>query len=190
MAARYVEEDGERSSVPNEPEPYTTAQLAVVLYQDLRRLAADLMRGDQACTLQPTALVHECFVRLRSQRNPWESRTQFFAVAAQIMRRVLVDHARKRNAAKRRSGTTAITLDASLDIAVPSRLDILAVDEALEDLGRWDPELARIVELRFFAGLSVEETAAVLKTSTAKVRREWTTARAWLQTRLRVTPTA
>ena len=187
MTAGYVEEDGEGSSGPNEPDPQTTAQLAVALYQDLRRLAADLMRGDQPSTLQPTALVHECFVRLRSQRNPWGNRTQFFAVAAQVMRRILVDHARKRNAGKRRSGTTAITLDPSVDIAVPSRLDVLAVDEALEDLSRWDPELARIVELRFFAGLSVEETAAVLKTSTAKIRREWTTAKAWLQTRLSAT---
>jgi RNA polymerase sigma factor (TIGR02999 family) len=143
-------------------------------------------------TLQPTALVHEAYLRLVDQRRArWESRAQFFAVAAQAMRRVLVDHARGRRRAKRGGGAALVTLtdvDATSDGASASSdiggVDALALDEALTRFAAIDPAKARLVELRFFAGLSIPEAAAALGVSPATVGREWAVARAWLRREL------
>ena len=132
-------------------------------------------------TLQPTALVNEAYLRLSAQRNvEWMDRTQFFGVAAQMMRRILVNHAEARNAAKRGGMATRVTLDESVSWSGGRELDLAELDDALEALGAFDPRQARVVELRFFAGLSIEETAEVLGISAATVKREWTVAKAWL----------
>jgi RNA polymerase sigma factor (TIGR02999 family) len=160
-------------------------RLASAIYEDLRRLAASYMRRERADhTLQPTALVHEAFMRLMGQeRTDWQDRAHFFGVAAQVMRRILVDHARRSNASKRESGR-GITLDDSLADPAASSLEVLRVNDALTALAAIDPRQARIVEMRFFVGLSIDETAEVLGISAATVSREWTLARAWLHSDL------
>jgi RNA polymerase sigma factor (TIGR02999 family) len=168
--------------------------LLPIVYDELRRQARCALRREGAGhTLQPTALVHEAYLRLVCQeRARWEGRTQFFVVAAQVMRRVLVDHARARRAAKRGGGARHLTLDAGADApgaraahAEPARaIDVLAVDEALTHLAALDPRKARLVELRYFAGLSIPEAAAALGVSQATVGREWTVARLWLRREL------
>jgi RNA polymerase sigma factor (TIGR02999 family) len=154
------------------------------VYADLRRLAASRLRGERSGhTLQPTALVHEAWLRLESQHGSgWENREQFFAIAAQAMRRILVDYARRRLAAKRGAGAAALDVDDLADgLAAPVADErLVALDQALHELAKLDERQARIVELRFFAGLSVEETAQVLRVSETTVKREWATARAWL----------
>jgi len=164
-------------------------RLLPIVYDELRRQAARELRGERAGhTLQPTALVHEVYLRLAQPRRvPWESRAEFFAAAAQAMRRILVDHARKRAAAKRAGNWTRIELADDVAIEGKPELDLLALDDALEGLAELDPRHARIVELRFFGGLSVAETASVLKVSTATVKRDWSFARAWLLRRLEAT---
>lgn len=161
-------------------------RLLPIVYDELRRQAARELRNERAGhTLQPTALVHEVYLRLAQPRRvPWQSRAEFFAAAAQAMRRILVDHARKRAAAKRAGNWTRIEL--ADDVAIEGRreLDLLSLDDALDRLAELDPRHARIVELRFFGGLSVPETAAVLKVSTATVKRDWSFARAWLLRKL------
>ncbi len=152
------------------------------VYDELRTVAAALFRSERANhTLQPTALVHEAFVRLAGAAAlSFTDRAHFFGVAARAMRQVLVDHARARLAAKRGSGVTPITL-AGLDAqAEPVTVDVLAVHQALERLAELDPELVALVELRFFAGCSIEETAAALGVSAATVKRDWVAARAFL----------
>ncbi|HYX19801.1 MAG TPA: sigma-70 family RNA polymerase sigma factor [Thermoanaerobaculia bacterium] len=158
-------------------------RLMPLVYGELRQLAASHLRSERGDhTLQPTALVHEAYLRLVGQRSvSWANRAHFFGIAAQMMRRVLVDHARRRLAAKRSPGTLRIDLGEET-AAAPDRMpELLALDRALTELERLDPRQARVVELRFFAGLSVEETAEVAGVSTATVKREWRTARAFLR---------
>jgi RNA polymerase sigma factor (TIGR02999 family) len=159
-------------------------ELVPLVYAELRRMAASKMRGERdGHTLQPTALVHEAWLRLMKQHGAgWQNREQFFAIAAQAMRRILVDHARKRHAAKRGDGDAVLDVDEVarlLAVTLPDER-LLALDEALEGLALLDARQARIVELRFFGGLSVEETASVLEISPTTVKREWATGRAWL----------
>ena len=168
--------------------------LARVVYDELRRQARRALRREgEGHTLQPTALVHEAWLRLDGQHGArWESRTQFFAVAAQMMRRVLVDHARARRAVKRGANDVQVTLgevdrasgDAHLSPSRAPALDaveLLALDDALARLATLDPQKAHLVELRYFAGLSIPEAAAVLGVSAATVGREWAVARIWLR---------
>ncbi|HKD18435.1 MAG TPA: sigma-70 family RNA polymerase sigma factor [Thermoanaerobaculia bacterium] len=159
-------------------------RLMPLVYEELRKLAASHLRSERGNhTLQPTALVHEAYLRLVGQRSvTWASRAHFYGIAAQMMRRVLVDHARRRQAAKRSPGTLFLDLgeEAPAAQADPAP-ELLVLDRALTELERLDPRQARVVELRFFAGLSVEETAEVAGISTATVKREWKTARAFLR---------
>ena len=159
-------------------------RLVPLIYPELRRIAGRQLRRERPDhTLQPTALVHEVFLQLVDQRHAtWENRAQFFAVAAQLMRRILVDHARSRHALKRGGQITKVALDlCAVDVAEdPIAAEVLAVDQALERLAEQDPDQARIVELRFFGGLSVEETAKVMERSARTVKREWRLAKAWL----------
>jgi RNA polymerase sigma factor (TIGR02999 family) len=160
--------------------------LAPLIYEELRGLARHYLRGERAeYTLQSTALVHEAYLRLVDWRDvDWKNRAHFFGVAAQMMRRVLVDRARERNADKRGAGAAKVNLTQAPDVAIqgssPELVDLIALDTALEALEKLDTQQARVVDLRFFGGLSVEETAEVLSISTATVKRCWTAARAWL----------
>ena len=155
--------------------------LTPLVYNELRRLAASYMRRERPDhTLQSTALVHEAYVRLVDQRVEWKSRSHFFGIAAQMMRRILVDHAKQHKSAKRGSGIRPVTLDEPLLVARQPSLDIVALDDALSALGAIEPQRAKIVELRFFGGLSNEEAAEVLQMSPATVQRQWAGARAWL----------
>ena len=162
-------------------------RLLPLIYKELRRLAGRYMRDERpGHTLQPTALVHEAYLRLAGQeRANWQNRAQFMGIAGQLMRRLLVDHARKRHAAKR--GGSLLTLDEGIrDQCSPVVCleEILAVDEALDRLASLDPQQARVVELRYFAGLSAEETAEAMGVSQRTVEREWALAKAWLRTQL------
>jgi RNA polymerase sigma factor (TIGR02999 family) len=154
-----------------------------LVYDELRRLAASALRYERPDhTLQPTALVHEAYLRLADDTTGrWESRSHFLAVAARAMRRILVDHARRHNAAKRGSGAALVAFD-DLEHAAPAgTVDLVALDIALARLAALDARQARIVELRFFGGLSVEETAEVIGASARTVKRDWQFARAWLK---------
>jgi RNA polymerase sigma factor (TIGR02999 family) len=169
--------------------------LVRLVYAELRRQAQlALRREDDGHTLQPTALVHEAWLRLGDQNARWESRTQFFAIAAKMMRRVLLDHARTHRALKRGAGAVQVSLsDADRLIAEPGvrpdecaldAVDVIALDDALERLAILDPQKARLVDLRYFVGLSIPEAAAALGVSTATVGREWAIARMWLRREL------
>jgi len=162
--------------------PGALEKLAPVVYGELRQIAAAHMRHERSDhTLQPTALVHEAFLRLVSQRPVrWEGQAQFFGIAARLMRQILVNHARDRNTAKRGGRDLTLTLDASVDWAGARSVDLVALDDALTALAALDPQQSRVVELRFFGGLTVEEAAAVLGVSAPTVKREWRAARAWL----------
>jgi len=156
-------------------------QVLPLVYDELRRLARRHLRNEQpGHTLQSTALVHEAFLRMVDQNAEWQNRAHFFGIAAQMMRRVLVDHARSRSAAKRGDGVRKVTLDAGIAAPVAGGVDVEALDEALKNLGKLDPRQEKIIELRFFAGLSIEDTSEVMQLSPATVKREWATARAWL----------
>jgi RNA polymerase sigma factor (TIGR02999 family) len=156
--------------------------LVPVVYKELRRLAHYELRKERPDhTLQSTALVHEAYFRLVGRDLPqWESRTHFFAIAAQLMRQILVDYARRRRASKRGSGVCTLTLDDAMAMPQGKDVDVVAVDDALNTLAEVDPRQSRVVELRFFAGLSLEETSEVMGIATATVQRDWTAARAWL----------
>jgi RNA polymerase sigma-70 factor (ECF subfamily) len=158
--------------------------LMPIVYADLRRVAAGYMRREAAGhALQPTALVHEAYVRLVDQKQvKWRNRAHFFGVAAVLMRRILVDHARRRRAEKRGGDWERVTL-AGDEVATDTHkeIDVLALDEALERLAQFDPQQERIVELRYFGGLTIDETAEVVGISAATVVREWTIAKAWLR---------
>jgi RNA polymerase sigma factor (TIGR02999 family) len=158
--------------------------LMPIVYADLRRVAAGYMRRETAGhALQPTALVHEAYVRLVDQKQvKWRNRAHFFGVAAVLMRRILVDHARRRRAEKRGGDWERVTL-AGDEVATDTHkeIDVLALDEALQRLAEFDPQQARIVELRYFGGLTIEETAEIVGISAATVVREWRIAKAWLR---------
>jgi RNA polymerase sigma factor (TIGR02999 family) len=157
-------------------------RLLPLVYGELRRVAAHQLRRERVGhTLQPTALVHEAYLRLVDQRHgDWQNRAHFFGVAATVMRRILVDHARRRKAGKRGQGAPYVSLNDAPDIPAASEIHILALDAALERLQNVDPSLARIVELRAFGGLTIEEAAHVLEVSPSTAKREWRTAKAWL----------
>ena len=161
-------------------------QLVPVVYRELRRRAAAYLRNERADhTLQPTALVHEAYVRLVGQdRTTWQNRAQFFGVAAQMMRRILVDHARRHRAVKRPDAAAKVTLDDHIGAAQPYDCEILLLDQALAELTCVDARRAEIVELRYFGGLSEDEVATLLSLSRATVTREWQAARAWLYRRM------
>jgi RNA polymerase sigma factor (TIGR02999 family) len=162
-------------------------KLMPLVYSELRRLAGNYLRRErQGHTLQPTALVNEAYLKLVDQRNArWQNRAQFYGVAAQLMRRILVDHARQHQAAKRGgSNQQRLSITSAGQLAREPELDLLALHEALEELARIDLQQSRIVELRYFGGLSIEETAEVLGIGHATVERDWKMARAWLRRKL------
>ena len=161
-------------------------ELVELVYNDLRRLAQHYMQQERVGhTLQPTALVHETFLKLVDQQHvDWRSRSHFFAIGAQAMRRILVNHAKQKGRIKRGGGRLQLSLDEALTISSESDEDVLALDDAIERLSAIDPQQARIVELRFFGGMSVEETAAAMGLSKRTVEREWTGVRAWLRREL------
>ena len=156
--------------------------LMPLVYAELRRLAQHYLSRERTDhTLQSTALVHEAYLRLAGQNPPhWENRAHFFGIAAHIMRQILVEYARAKNTAKRGGGTCKITLDDALEIQQKTDVDVIALDAALDRLSELDPQQSRIVEMRFFAGLTIEDTAEVIGVSPATVKRDWTSARAWL----------
>lgn len=160
--------------------------LIPVLYQELHRIASGYLRRERSNhTLQPTALVNEAYLRLTAQLDvEWESRTHFLAIAANIMRRVLVDHARARSTEKRGGGQTASPLDETIIVSFERDVDLVALDEALDRLADMDRRLAEIVEMKYFGGLTTAEIAVLVGISTASVDREWATARSWLKREL------
>ncbi len=162
-------------------------ELLALVYGELRRLAARKLELErQGHTLQPTALVHEVYLRLVDQtRVEWQNRAQFFAIAAQTMRRILVDHARRHQAKKRGAAATHVVFDESLQTPSSKDVDVLALNDLLKDLAELDERQSRIVEMRFFGGLQVKEIAEVLSISPATVKRDWSTARAWLYQQLK-----
>ena len=159
-------------------------ELVEEVYGELRRMADRYVRRERVKSVQATELVHEAFLRLAKEKQPqWRNRTHFMAIAAISMRRLLVERARARGAAKRGGAKVQVTLDERLladEGADAAMIDVIALDRALTQLATLDPQQARIVELRFFGGLSVEETAEALDISPATVKRDWTVARAWL----------
>ena len=163
------------------------AELVVLLYSELRTLASRYLRRERSDhTLQTTALVHEAYLRLADQREVhWKNREQFMGVAAQLMRRILVDYSRGHDAQKRGKGFEKVFLEEAADISKGKAADVVALDEALTRLAEFDPEQARLVELRFFGGLSVEEAAGVLGVSRTTVKRNWNLSKAWLARELR-----
>jgi RNA polymerase sigma-70 factor, ECF subfamily len=161
-------------------------ELMPLVERELRRLAGSYLRRERAGhTLQPTALVNEAYLRLVDQRSArWQNRAQFFGVAASMMRRILVDHARARDAEKRGGPQYAVTLSEADRVSERPEVDLIAVHEALEELARLDPQQARVVELKFFGGLTIEETAEAMGVGHATVERDWKMARAWLRKKL------
>ncbi len=155
--------------------------LLPAVYVELRRLAGRHLAGSRGHTLQPTALVHEAYLKLIDQRAvDWQNRAHFFAIAARLMRRIVLKRARRRRAAKRGGGAVDVSIDDATLLSNERAADLIALDEALTKLAAMDRRQSEIVELRFFGGLSVEETGAVLGISTGTVKREWRTAKAWL----------
>jgi RNA polymerase sigma factor (TIGR02999 family) len=157
-------------------------ELLPLVYTVLRRIATNQLRRERVGhTLQPTALVHEAYLRLIDQRHAdWRNRAHFFGAAAEVMRRILVDHARRHIAAKRGDGVPTVAIEEASDVAAADGIPVLALDLALQKLAGFDAELARIVELRAFGGLTIDEAACVLNVSPSTAKREWRTAKAWL----------
>jgi len=175
------EEDSEkREAVPGNK---AVSEIMPVVYDELRRLARNYLRRERpGHSLQATALVNEAYLRLKKdKRQPWQNRTHFFAIAANSMRQILVERARARHAAKRGGSQVRITLDEAIAAGGEKSVDLLALDEALSRLAALDPEQVRIVELRFFTGLSIEESAEAMGISPATVKRGWSMAKAWLK---------
>ena len=165
-------------------------ELLPLVYRELKKRASGYLRRERPDhTLQPTALVHEAFLRLAGQdRVAWQNRAHFYAIAAKVMRRILVDHARQRQASKRPNAGLRVDLGEDIPDPEPAGYDVLALDQALSDLTRLDERQGRIVELRYFGGLSEQEVADTLSVSRATVTREWKRARAWLYHRMTATP--
>jgi len=163
------------------------AKLIPLVYAELRRLAASYMRRERVDhTLQPTALVHEAYLKLVEQRSvDWQGRAHFFGIAAQVMRRILIDHARGYLRDKRGGGQKPVPIDEALVFAPEQSMELVKIDQALEQLTKLDPRQAKIVELRFFGGLTVEQTADVLGISEKTVKRDWSMAKAWLRGELK-----
>jgi RNA polymerase sigma factor (TIGR02999 family) len=163
-------------------------QLMPLVYEELRRMAHQHMRKERpGHTLQTSALVHEAFVRLVDQTDvQWQNRAHFFGIAAQMMRRILVDHARSRQFAKRGGDVRRVSLDEVAIVSAERAADVVALDDALNSLAAVDQRKSQVVELRFFGGLSIEETATVLAVSPGTVMRDWTLAKAWLRREMRV----
>ncbi|HEX4946008.1 MAG TPA: sigma-70 family RNA polymerase sigma factor [Blastocatellia bacterium] len=161
-------------------------ELLPLVYDELRRLAQSFLRRERADhTLQPTALVHEAYLRLVDQKKvTWQSRAQFFGLAAKLMRNILVDHAREHNAQKRGGGEYALSLSAADRFGLQPDVNLLMLDDALTALSATSPQLVQLVELRYFSGLTIAETAQVLGVSHATVERDWAFARAWLKKEL------
>ena len=157
-------------------------RLLPLVYAELRRIAARKLRNERENhTLQPTALVHEVYLRLVDQRHvDWKNRAHFFGAAAEVMRRILVDHARGHSASKRGDGVVTVSIDAANDLVASEGVSILALDLALQRLTEFDRGLAKIIELRAFGGLTIDEAACVLDMSPSTAKREWRTAKAWL----------
>lgn len=158
------------------------AKLMPLVYDELRKLAQSYLQNERAAqTLQATALVHEAYIRLIDWRNvSWQNRAHFFALAAQVMRNILVDHARAKQSEKRGGGLTKFSLDEAVSFQQEREVDLVALDAALKVLAELDPLQSKLVELRFFGGLTIEETAEALRVSPATVKREWKLAKAWL----------
>jgi RNA polymerase sigma factor (TIGR02999 family) len=171
-------------------DPQAFDQVMPLLYDDLKRQSRQLLQNERhKLTLNCTALVHEAYLRLVDQtRMEWKGRAHFLGAAAQVMRRILVEHARKRLAQKRGLGAQPQSLDKVLAVALEPDVDVVALNDALNDFAATDPESARVVELRCFGGLSIEETAQVMGTSPSSVKRMWSYARAWLYRRLGRSP--
>jgi RNA polymerase sigma factor (TIGR02999 family) len=162
-------------------------ELFPLVYEELRKLAANRLRGERDDhTLQPTALVHEAYLRLIEQHTQnWQNRAHFFGLAAEMMRRILINHANNRNAEKRFGNRTRIALDELVTFSEQRDVNLIQLDEVLKELAGFDEKQARIVELKFFGGLTNEEIAEVLGVSDSTVKREWRIARAWLSERLK-----
>lgn len=162
-------------------------ELLPIVYDELRRVASNQLRNERSDhTLQATALVHEAYLRLLEQKEvDWQNRVHFFSIAAEMMRRILVNYAIQRNAKKRGDGAAKIELDEAIGFSKERELDLVILDETLNELAKLDPAQARIVELRFFAGLTIEETAQALGVSDSTVKREWRSAKAWIMAKMK-----
>lgn len=162
-------------------------ELFPLVYDELRKLAAIRLHGERKDhTLQPTALVHEAYMRLVGQHSTdWHNRAHFFGLAAEMMRRILVNHAIKNNAEKRFGNQTKLALDDAISLAQEREVNLVMLDEALNRLAEFDPQQAKIIELRFFAGLTIEEVAEIIGVSDSTVKREWRVAKAWLHQQLK-----
>jgi RNA polymerase sigma factor (TIGR02999 family) len=162
-------------------------KLTPLVYDELRRLAGRYLRQERAGhTLQSTALVHEAYMKLVGQNNVrWQNRAHFFGIAAQMIRRILVDYARAKHAEKRGSGAAQLSLDEAIALPGGKDLDLVALDDALKGLAKIDERQSRLVELRFFTGLTIEETAEVMQMSVATAKRDWVSAKAWLSREIR-----
>lgn len=166
--------------------PEALDALAPVVYDELRRIARRHLSHEKANTLQPTALVNEAFLRLiNTKQVAWQDRVHFFAVAARLMRRILIDRARARHMQKRGSGAARVTMDDGMLVAEDNAIDVLAVDEALEKLAAMDPRKAQVVEMRFFGGLGNDQIAFALGVSNDTVERDWKFAKSWLKKQLK-----
>jgi len=166
---------------PDPVKPPPAEDLAPLVYDELRRIARAYMRRERpGQTLQATALVHEAYLRLAGAGTPWHDKRHFVGIAARSMRQILIERARARGAAKRGGDQVRVTFDDGLNVSAAQTIDLEALDDALTRLDTLDPELARVVEVRFFGGLSIEETAEALSVSPATVKRRWTLAKAWL----------
>lgn len=190
MAAQNTSEVSRLLFAWREGDGHALDQLMPLVHAELRQLARQYLRRERNDhSFDPTDLVHEAYLRLVDKTHPrWRDRVHFYAVAAQLMRRILVDHARAVRAAKRGGGVVKVPLDESLDAAEERAADVVALDDALEALARLDPRKAKIIELRYFGGLKLEEAAEVLEVSTATVIKDARLARAWLHAALRGEP--
>jgi RNA polymerase sigma-70 factor, ECF subfamily len=182
MSAQSPGEITELLAAVREGKATAQSRLAALVYDELHRIASCYMRKERADhSLQATVLVDDAYLHLVNQEDRnWQNRSHFYAVAAQLMRRILIDHARNRNAAKRGGRRVAVEMDDALVVAEEKFEQMIAVDQALTRLAEWDPRLERIVEMRFFAGLTEEEIAEALGISPRTVKRDWQVAKAWL----------